>query len=108
MLKSLIVSLLILTKILQFIRYRLILVFHLIPPPLLEELSALIANFDTSIVVDHARSNEISDDGLLDNMFKNENVTSGDSFNFNNFNLNDASISNNNSNLIMNPDPEVK
>ena len=39
-------------------------------------------------------------------MLKNESVTSGDSFNLNNFNLNDASISNNNSNYES--EPELK
>ena len=50
--------------------------------------------------------NEKSDDILLNNMLKNESVTSGDSFNLNNFNLNDASISNNNSNYES--EPELK
>jgi len=47
------------------------------------------------------------DDGLLNNILENGSVTSGDSFHLNNFNLNDITINNNNSNIFVNSEPEL-
>jgi len=67
----------------------------------------LSVNFDPLIVADHVWPNEISDDVFLHNFLKNGSVTIGKSFHLNNFNLNEIVISNNSSNIIMNPEPEL-
>ena len=54
--------------------------------------------FDNSIIADRAHSNEITDDGLLHNILQNGSHTSGGTFHFSNFDLNDNNNSNNNSN----------
>ena len=71
-------------------------------------LNDLNINYDNSIGVDRARSNEISDDGLIHNMLRNGSATSGGTFHLKNFDLNEFVISNNNSNIIVNPETEFK
>ena len=63
----------------------------------------LSMNYDSSIDINFAQSNEISNDGLFQSILKNESATSDNSFQLNKFNLND-----NTSNIIANnPEPEL-
>ena len=61
-------------------------------------------NYDSLIVVDRARANEISCDSWLHNMLRNGSATSEALFHLQNFDLNEIVINNNNSNIILNPE----
>ena len=63
----------------------------------------LSMNYDSSIDINFAQSNEISNDGLFQSILKNQSATSDNSFQLNRFNLND-----NTSNITANnPEPEL-